>query len=418
MSYAQQDSTQVYKKRVLESTEVDFLMSYYSQDGDNAAVTGGIGNEELKDITPTVIVSVPLSDDEVLTIDAGVSAYTSASSSNINPFDGTQPDPFIASTGASSGDVWTNVKGIYSHSSNDRNTIWTGDLSVATEYDYFSIGAGGSYTHLWNEKNTEVTLKANVFFDTWKLLYPYELRPFVNGGSGINDPLFSSLNTTYTPSNFIDLDSKNRNSYNFGFSFTQILSKSVQTNLAIDLVQQQGQLSTPFQRVYFVDRPDVFIQNFHLADDIERLPDTRFKIAIGGRLHWYLNEFLVLRTFYRFYTDDWGINSHTASVELPIKISSKFSVIPSYRYYNQSSADYFSPYNTHLSTNEFYTSDYDLSKFNSNQYGLGIRYTDIFTKFHLWSFGLKNIDIKFNQYERDSGLSSYLISGGVQFVMD
>jgi hypothetical protein len=46
---AQTDSTQVYKKRVLESTEIDFLTSYYTQEGQNAAVTGGIGTEELTD---------------------------------------------------------------------------------------------------------------------------------------------------------------------------------------------------------------------------------------------------------------------------------------------------------------------------------------------------------------------------------
>ena len=33
------DST-AYKKRVLESTEVELLASYYTQDGSNAAVTG------------------------------------------------------------------------------------------------------------------------------------------------------------------------------------------------------------------------------------------------------------------------------------------------------------------------------------------------------------------------------------------
>lgn len=82
-----QDSTSTYKKRVLESAEVDFLTSYYTQDGDNAAVTGGIGTEKLTDVTPTMVISMPLNADDVLTIDAGISAYTSASSSNLDPFD-------------------------------------------------------------------------------------------------------------------------------------------------------------------------------------------------------------------------------------------------------------------------------------------------------------------------------------------
>ena len=99
-----QDSTDMvsYKKRVLESTEVDFLMSYYTQDGSNSSVGGGIGTEELTDLTPTIVVSIPINDDDVLSVDVGISAYSSASSSNINPFDDERPaDPYYASSGAS-----------------------------------------------------------------------------------------------------------------------------------------------------------------------------------------------------------------------------------------------------------------------------------------------------------------------------
>ncbi len=391
-----QDSTSTYKKRVLEAPEVDFLVSYYSQDGENAAVSGGIGTEKLTDFTPTIVVAIPLNDDDVLTIDAGVSAYTSASSSNIDPFDSDSPaDPFVASSGASASDLWAGGNFSYSHSSDDRNNIVSAKVSVSSEYDYFSLGFGGSYTKLFNEKNTEVSVHANVYLDTWKLLYPIELRE---------------------SSNFIGLDKKNRNSYSLGFGFSQILSKNLQGMLSLDLVQQQGLLSTPFQRVYFSDFPDRFRENFQLADDIERLPDTRFKTAVGGRLNYFINEMFVLRTYYRYYFDDWGIASHTASIEVPIKITDKFTLYPSYRFYNQTAADYFYPYETALSTYEFYTSDYDLSEFSANQFGFGVGYTDIFAKLKLARFGLKSIDLKYDYYKRDSGLHYSLISAGFKFI--
>ena len=50
VTYAQQDSTQVYKKKVLETVEIDVLLGYYEQEGIHAAVTGGIGNEDLQNI--------------------------------------------------------------------------------------------------------------------------------------------------------------------------------------------------------------------------------------------------------------------------------------------------------------------------------------------------------------------------------
>ena len=391
-----QDSTSTYKKRVLETAEIDILASYYTQDGKNAAVSGGIGTEKLTDITPTIVVSIPLNDDDVLSIDAGISAYTSASSSNIDPFDSNQEaDPFVASSGASASDLWIGGNLSYSHSSDNRNDIMSGKISVSSEYDYFSLGFGGSYTKLFNEKNTELSVQANVYLDTWKLIYPIELRE--------------------APT-FIGLDQKNRNSYSLGLGFSQILSKILQGSLSIDLVQQEGLLSTPFQRVYFEDLPDRYKEKFQLADDIERLPNKRFKTAIGGRLNYYINEMFVLRTYYRYYFDNWGIKSNTASIEIPIKISEYFTLYPSYRYYIQTAADYFYPYNTALSTDKFYTSDYDLSQFSANQYGFGISYTDIFTKLRIAMFGLKTVDLKYNYYKRDTGLNYSLLSAGVKFI--
>ncbi|WP_299801171.1 DUF3570 domain-containing protein [uncultured Maribacter sp.] len=424
INYAQQaqDSVKTYKKRVLETTEVDFLTSYYSQDGDNAAVSGGLGTEDLTDFTGTFVVAIPLNDDDVLTIDAGVSAYTSASSSNVDPFDGGKPaDPFVASSGASSSDTWTNLTGSYSHSSDDRNTIVSGKLSVSSEYDYFSLGFGGGLTKLFNEKNTEVSINANVYLDKWNAIYPSELRPFASGANGLANGLFTNNtitgNTNYAPI-FNEFADESRNSYSVELGFSQILSKNLQGSLALDFIQQDGLLSTPFQRVYFSDVADSFIDNFQLADAIEQLPDTRFKVAAGGRLNWYINETFVVRSFYRYYYDDWGINSHTASVEMPIKLSDKFTVYPSYRYYQQTAADYFFGYEEALSTDTFYTSDYDLSKYSANQFGMGVSYTDIFTKLHIWKLGLKSIDLKFYKYDRDTTFSSSIVTAGFKFVMD
>jgi hypothetical protein len=195
----------------------------------------------------------------------------------------------------------------------------------------------------------------NLFLDKWNAIYPFELRPFDAGGGGLNDPLFRhhiiTGNPDYDPV-FISFADKARNSYSLGLGFSQILSKKLQGSLALDLVLQNGLLSTPFQRVYFSDIAESYIDNFPLAHDIERLPDSRFKIAMGGRLNYYLNEILVLRTYYRYYSDNWAIVSHTASVEVPIKLTGRFTIYPSYRYYSQT-AGYFAPF-APLSTRHLY----------------------------------------------------------------
>ena len=461
------DSTTTYKKRVLETTEVDFLMSYYSQKGNHASVTGGIGNEKLTDITPTFVVAIPLNADDVLTVDAGISAYTSASSSNLDPFDasgasggeyddddggGTASSvtgsPWVASSGASSGDVWGSINLNYSHSSDDRNSIWSANAGFAAEYDYTSVGFGGGYTKLFNKQNTELSIKGQVYLDTWSPKYPTEIDSYNEADQNLNNGFFANINIldqagqiidkngpqAWSPFNTTLIQDKARNTYSLSLSWSQIINRNAQFSLFFDLVQQQGWLANPMQRVYFADRDNYYVGNaasipnyttpqntdvFHLADDIERLPDTRFKIPIGARFNYFINESIALRTYYRYYFDDWGVNSHTASIELPIKLGeSKFTLNPTYRFYNQTAADYFAPYETHVSTSAFYTSDYDLSKFNSHQYGLGLRYTDVFTKFKILGFGLKSFDSKYSLYNRSDGLKAGIISTGFKFILD
>lgn len=457
------DSTLTYKKRVLESTEVDILLSYYKQDGQHSAVSGGIGSEKLTDVVSNLIVNIPLNDDDILTIDTGISSYTSASSSNINPFNssgasgsgGDDDDddklaatnspkgtPWQASSGASAQDQLISLNANYSHSSDSRNFIWNADVSVSNEYDYTSFGFGGGIAKLFNKKNTEIGVKVNAYLDQWRPIYPTELHEYEKYGSQFqSNGYFSGVtiydqnglaSTAYNPNKFISISKVNRNSYSASFSFSQIISKRAQFSLFFDLLSQEGLLSTPYQRIYFADKSNYYIgdtqfisnydttQNngvYRLADDIERLPSTRFKLPIGGRFNIYINEMFKLRTYYRYYTDNWGITAHTANFELPIKISEKISMLPMYRYYSQLQSTYFAPFEKHLSTEEFYSSDYDLSTFKSNQFGLGVSYLDIFTETKILTLGLKNVDFRYNYYKRSDGLHAGIITLGMKLIM-
>jgi len=418
-SFAQdKDSTATFKKRVLDATEVDYLISYYKQDGIHSAVSGGMGSEKLTDLASNIVVSMPLNADDILTVDVGISAYTSASSSNINPFNG---------SGASGGggDDDKNVTEPY-------GTPWLASSGASAE---------DQLAKLFNEKNTELSLKANAYLDQWRPIYPTELHEYSKYGSNfLNTGYFAGVtvydesansSTSYLPSKFEPWQTVNRNSYSLSFSFSQILTKKLQASLFFDVLQQEGMLSTPYHRIYFADKPNYYIGQtqyipvyetaenigvYRLADDVERLPSTRFKIPIGIRFNYYVNETLKVRTYYRYYSDDWGITAHTANIEVPFKLSDQFTVYPMYRYFTQTASKYFAPFETHLSTEEYYTSDYDLSKFSSNQYGLGASYVDIFTKAHIWKFGLKNIDFRYNHYSRSDTLEADIASMAFKFI--
>ena len=419
-----------YKKRVLESIEIDMISSLYNQFGDSAAVCGGLGTEELQDATATIIISAPLNDDGILKFEAGVSSYTSASSSNINPFSKKKvASPFNASSGASKEDEWTSYSLSYLHYSDDRNGIVNTKISVADEYDYSSFGFGLGYTSIFNRKNTELSINSNVYFDEWKLLYPIELRNKNSNDKSKDDDddddddfdfsLYDVTGAVYSPEKyFTPLTDRKRNSYSVSFGFSQILSKNLQTSFNLDVVKQQGLLSTPFHRIYFNDVDNSFIENFQLANDIERLPSDRYKISIGNRLSLYINEVVKLKSFYRYYSDDWGISSNTISIEAPCKVTSKFTIYPAYRFYNQTASIYFDSYDEHLSTEIYYTSDNDLSGYIANQYSFGLSYSDIFSELNFWRISLKTIDVKYAYYSRNSTFNANILTFGIKFIVE
>jgi hypothetical protein len=179
------------------------------------------------------------------------------------------------------------------------------------------------------------------------------------------------------------------------------------------MVFQKGLLSTPFHRVYFND---------YEGAKVERLPETRFKLPIGLRFNYYATNFMILRAYYRYYSDTWGISAHTASLEVPFKITNFFSVYPWYRYFTQTGTDYFAPYAEHSANNEYYTSDYDLSAFVSHEAGIGLRYSPPMGLLR-WKTPLikdkrmlKSIEVRYCRYWRSDGMVSDIISLGIAFT--
>ena len=48
-AFAQVKDSSAYQSRKLKLEEINFVSSYYTQDGSNSAVTGGVGTEKLTD---------------------------------------------------------------------------------------------------------------------------------------------------------------------------------------------------------------------------------------------------------------------------------------------------------------------------------------------------------------------------------
>ncbi len=188
----------------------------------------------------------------------------------------------------------------------------------------------------------------------------------------------------------------------------------MQVSLSLGLIHQSGLLSKPYHRVYFEgeDRARV-----------EKLPNTKLRIPISMRLHYFLGDRIIVRTFYRYYRDTFGLDAHTINLEVPIKITNFITFQPFYRIHVQRASSYFAPYQEHQPNAQYYTSDYDLSSFTSQYLGAGFLYSPAkgISKFKLSkkarkSFIFREIQVRGGSYRRTDGLKSMLVSAGVSFL--
>ncbi len=364
-----------------EAVEANFLFTYYQQDGDHSAVTGGTGTEALHDMASKIIVNVPLDSVTKLSINTGLSHYTSASTDRI--------DFRVSSASRSDFHGFFNL-GI----TKDRpttNTSYGFNVGGSIESDYLSTSLGGQWSKASPDANHEINLTGMVYFDRITLYLPVELRRNADAIPGKD----------------------RRNTYQFSAVYSYVINQRIQASLIGELIYQHGLLSTPFHRVYFENDEDV--KN-------EKLPSQRFKVPLGLRLNYFATDFLVLRSFYRYYFDSFGLDAHTASLEMPLKLGSFFTLYPFYRYHHQSASGYFRPYKAHDINEEYYTSDYDLSDFNSQYAGIGLRYAPLWGigRFQLpWTKRLtlfKSIELRYGNYWRSDGLRAFLISLDMGFI--
>jgi hypothetical protein len=371
----------LYKSKKLKVDEVNFVSGYYNQDGNNSAVTGGIGTEKLTDFANTIELKLSKYDSKhrkhSFSFEVGVDHYTSASSDKI--------DPHTISS-ASRSDTRFYPSAAWSLQNETKGTTVGVNLSFSNEFDYTSFGIGTSFTKSSKNHNTEFTGKLQAYFDTWKVIYPIELRT-TSGSRGEED----------------DYPSAPRDSYSASLSLEQVVNKKLQILLLAEPTYQGGLLATKYQRVYFTDG----------SMQAENLPDKRYKVPLGIRANYFIGDRFIIRSFYRYYTDNWGVRAHTVDLEIPIKITQFVSVSPFYRFYKQTAADHFAAFGQHTINETYFTSDYDLSKFNSNFFGAGVRLAP-----PEGLFGIKNwnsVELRYGHYNRSNGLQSNIVSLHLKF---
>ncbi|MBI3416904.1 MAG: DUF3570 domain-containing protein [Verrucomicrobia bacterium] len=195
---------------------------------------------------------------------------------------------------------------------NQRGTF-TPQFSYSQESDYTSRGVSLTHTYEFNQKNTTLVLGAAHNFDS------------VGGGVLT---AFQQKGTT-----------------DFLVGVNQLLSPETVLTVNFSLGYADGYLNDPYRRATFLlpDSPDpIFSDPAQVNAAAEIRPRHRFK-QIG---YVSLTQFIAplnasIEGSYRPYHDDWGIWSHTLSIQWNQMLGQRVTLSPLFRYYHQSAADFY-----------------------------------------------------------------------------
>lgn len=387
-SQSSTDTSGDYKNLNLKLNEVNLISGYYAQTGNHSAVTGGQGTQQLNDVSNVVQLKFVRWDifdkKHTMDVEIGVDHHTAASSA------------YVSKTGASRKGgtrIYPSIN--WKTEDESKRSSFTWGLAFSSEYNYHSYSLNMGFSKTSKDQNLEFNAHAQVFLDRVKLIYPSELVP----------------TTTRTPTTYTTASGRSvggffgggddgvpasaRNTYFSSFSLSQVINKNLQVAVITDAVAQTGYLGLPFHRVYFTDG----------SVHVENLPNQRVKLPVATRISYFAGDKLVIRGYYRYYQDNWGVKAHTASLELPLKLTSFISVSPFYRYYTQTASHYFQPYMAHTAADRYYTSNYDYSAFQSNYYGVNVRLSPPKGVFGIQHFNL--LEIRAGHYTQTTGLEAY-----------
>jgi hypothetical protein len=190
-----------------------------------------------------------------------------------------------------------------------------GNLSFENDYD--SYGVGGSFSRDIFQRMITLAGGISLDIDT--------VRP-LNGNPqalvSISDPTRLGEGEKQTIQSII--------------GFSQVVSRNTLTQFNYSRTMQDGYLTDPYKIITIV-KPDTGAPVDYLY---EKRPTSRVRNSIFWNTAHYFTED-VAHLSYRYYWDDWGVQSHTADLKYRMDLPRGHSLSGTIRYYTQMSADFY-----------------------------------------------------------------------------
>ncbi len=157
-------------------------------------------------------------------------------------------------------------------------------------------------------------------------------------------------------------------SRSWSVGLTQVLTRRLVGSLNYELVTDQGYLNNPYRQVRYLDPTSP--KGYSYTPEL--YPRTHTSNAFSGRLKYSLPWWrAAVDGQYRYYTDTWGVKSHTAQLGYTQPLFGSWIFDASYRYYKQTAADFYSDLFTRRNQFNFEGRDKELGTYTGQTVGVG-----------------------------------------------
>jgi hypothetical protein len=337
--------------RLLDGLTVDSALAYYHEDGRVQAVepvvdiNKAFANGQSLELNATFDVLSGASPNGALTsrqpqtfASPSGSSFTGKHTYIVNP--GQYPvDPNYSDVRAAVGASW-NVPFT-------RLTNMSFGGKISGEDDFISVTVDASIAHDFNEKNTTLSIGVSNEFD--------RLNPV--GGApvpGSNYDLFEKTGGAKTKDGVSAL-----------LGVTQVMARNWIAELNLSVDRFKGYLNDPYKISSVLDAAGATTGYVYESRPEQR---TRKSVYLENRAAW--NQFSAALSL-RYMQDNWQVRSDTAELRPRWTLFDRNHYIePTFRWYRQSAAYFYTPWLLNSDQVEFQSSDERLGAFHALTYGV------------------------------------------------
>lgn len=168
----------------------------------------------------------------------------------------------------------------------------------------------------------------------------------------------------------------------YGVGLTQILTKNLIATLNFETMTDEGYLNNPYRTVRYFDANDLLGRGYSYEEEL--YPNTRTSNALGMRARYFLPYRAAVEGEYRYFTDTWDIESHTAALSY-IHPWKDFTFTGKFRYHDQTGAHFYSDLFPRSQATNFRGRDKELSPLTSYTFKLKAAY-EFLNENQSWGF--------------------------------